>query len=133
MAETDDRLQAVLNGYAKFLREKELALPKHQPYLVRWVKEFLHFARAHAGYTFGQTLDLFLAEVGRRVGIEPRKAQQGADAVRIYHYQYRGARADSSADIYAPQLPDSHTPQHLTPSTFPISSATDRGPVRQLA
>ena len=33
------RMRAVLEGYAKFLREKDLALPKHQPYLVRWVRE----------------------------------------------------------------------------------------------
>jgi len=41
-------------------------LAKHQPYLVRWVREFLLFARDHGGYTFEQTLDLFLAEVGGR-------------------------------------------------------------------
>ncbi len=64
MAERSERLQAVLDGYAKFLRDKELALPKHQPYLVRWVRELLHFAGEHSGYTFEQALDLFLAEVG---------------------------------------------------------------------
>jgi hypothetical protein len=37
-------MQAALDGYAKFLREKDLALPKHQPYLVRWVREFLPLA-----------------------------------------------------------------------------------------
>ena len=46
------RLQAVLAGFATFLREKDLALPKHQPYLVRWVREFLLFAQGHGGYTF---------------------------------------------------------------------------------
>ena len=35
-----ERLQATLNGYAKFLRERDLAFPKHQPYLVRCVREF---------------------------------------------------------------------------------------------
>ena len=65
------RLQAALDGYAKFLREEDLALPKHQPYLVRWVREFLLFAQGHDGYTFEQTLDLFLAEVGGRVGVRP--------------------------------------------------------------
>ena len=47
MAEAGQRLRAVLDGYANFLGERELALPKHQPYLVRWVREFLHFAREH--------------------------------------------------------------------------------------
>ena len=93
MPEPSQRLQAVLDGYAKFLHDKELAFPKHQPYLVRWVREFLGFAAGHAGYTFEQTLDLYLAEVGNRVGIKPWQVQQAADAVRIYRYQYRGADA----------------------------------------
>ena len=66
----------------------------HQPYLVRWVREFLLFARAHAGYSFEQTLDLFLAEVGGRVGTKPWQLQQASDAIRIYRYQYRGAKAE---------------------------------------
>lgn len=73
------------------MRTKGLALPKHQPYLIRWVKEFLHFAREHGDYSFEQTLDLFLAEVGGRVGVKPWQIQHAADAVRIYRYQYRGA------------------------------------------
>jgi hypothetical protein len=44
-------------------------MDKHRPYLVRWVREFLLFARARAGYSFEQTLDLFLAEVGGRVAL----------------------------------------------------------------
>ena len=39
MTGSDARMQAVLDGYAKFLREKDWALPKHQPCLVRWVRE----------------------------------------------------------------------------------------------
>ena len=66
MTDAGDRLQTVLDGYATFLRERDLAPSKQQPYLIRWVREFLHFARAHDGYTFEQTLDLFLAEVGGR-------------------------------------------------------------------
>ena len=54
----DGSMREVLNGYAKFLQEKNLALDKHQPYLVRWVAEFLRFARAHSGYSFEHTLDL---------------------------------------------------------------------------
>ena len=63
MPEAGQRLQAVLDGYARFLDAKQLALPKHQPDLVRWVREFLGFATDHPGYTFEQTLDLYLAEV----------------------------------------------------------------------
>ena len=58
------RLEAVLDGFAKFLHDKDLVLPKQQAYLVRWVRDFLLFARDHGGYTFEQTLDLFLAGVG---------------------------------------------------------------------
>jgi hypothetical protein len=54
-----------------------LALDKHQPYLVRQVRDFLLFAQAHGGYSFEQTLDLFLAEVGRRVGHETVAASAG--------------------------------------------------------
>ena len=70
MAEQYGHLREVLDGYAKFLQDnKKLAMDKHQPYLVRWVREFLLFARARAGYSFEQTLDLFLAEVGGRVAL----------------------------------------------------------------
>ena len=93
MADHDAHLHEVLDGYAKFLQDKDLALDKHQPYLVRWVRDFLLFARAHAGYSFEQTLDLFLAEVGGRVGTKPWQLQQASDAIRIYRYQYRGAKA----------------------------------------
>ncbi|MGM0490651.1 MAG: hypothetical protein ACQESR_28320 [Planctomycetota bacterium] len=62
MPGTTKDLHGVLDDYRKFLREKNLAPPAHQPYLVRWVRAFLLFARAHAGYSFEQTLDLFLAE-----------------------------------------------------------------------
>jgi len=75
MTGSHDRLTEVLDAYANFLREKGLALPKHQPYLVRWVKDFLLFAKEHVGYTFEQTLDLFLAEVQRLLArVEPEYA-----------------------------------------------------------
>lgn len=90
MAEAAQRLRAVRDDYANFLRGKELALPKHQPHLVRWVRDFLFFARQHGGYTFEQTLDLFLDELGGRTGVRPWQIQQAADAVRIYRYQFRG-------------------------------------------
>ena len=56
-----ERLQAVLEGYDRFLVEKDLSSQKERPYLVRRVREFLLFARAHGAFTFEQTLDLFLA------------------------------------------------------------------------
>ena len=63
MPEAGQRQQAVLGGDAEFSGARQLALPKHQRCLVRWGREFLGFATDHPGYTFEQTLDLYLAEV----------------------------------------------------------------------
>jgi len=68
MAEISKKLKTVLEGYATFLRKRELVLPRHQQHLVRWGQEFLLFAEQHPGYTFQQTLDLFLVAVEERVG-----------------------------------------------------------------
>ncbi len=106
MTTGDDRLQTVLDGYAKFLLEKDLAPLKHQPHLVRWARDFLLFAHEHGGYTFEQTLDMFLAEVGARAGVKPWQIQQAADAVRIYRYQYRRASDDGEGGIPAAGLND---------------------------
>jgi len=76
MSEVGKKLKTVLEGYAKFLRDRDLAPPKRQPHLVRWVREFLLFAEEHGGYTFEQTLELFLAALGERVGIKPWQIQQ---------------------------------------------------------
>jgi integron integrase len=106
MPDYDERLDQVLERYGNFLRDKQLAIPKHQPYLVRWVKDFLLFARDHGGYTFEQTLDLFLAELGGRVGTKPWQLQQAADALRIYRYQFRGAKDDGEGGTPAAGLND---------------------------
>ena len=86
MLSGDERLRGVLDGYGNFLRQKNLAPAKQQPCLVRCVRGFLLFARRRTGYSFEQTLDLFLAEVGGRVGVKPWQIQQAADAVRTYRY-----------------------------------------------
>ena len=72
MPMSGEHLQPVLDGYAHFLMEEDLALEKHQPHLVRWVREFLLFAQRHAGYTFERTPDLRLAQVGEPVTVKPR-------------------------------------------------------------
>jgi hypothetical protein len=61
MKRAKGELERKLLGYAEFLRKRQLAPPKHQPHLVRWVRQFLVFATEHRGYTFEQTLDKFLA------------------------------------------------------------------------
>ena len=78
--------------------KKKLALDKYQPYLERWVGEFLIFTRTHVGYSFEQTLDLFLAEVGGRVATKPWQLQQASNALCIYRFQYQYRGAKSGAD-----------------------------------
>ena len=85
----DSALDRVLKDYAAFLRKRRLALPKHPPYMVRWVREFLVFAAEHRGYTFEQTVDMFSAALDKRDDIKPWQIQQAKDAVCIYRHQYR--------------------------------------------
>ena len=66
----------MLEGYASFLRERMLAPLKHQPALSTVGAGFLLFAKQHPGYTFEQTLELFLAALGERLGIKPWQIQQ---------------------------------------------------------
>ena len=94
MSEVGKKLKTVLEGYAKFLRDRDLAPPKHQPHLVRWVREFLLFAEEHGGYTFEQTLDLFLAAIGKRVGIKPWQIQQAAQETISATQDERGLQMD---------------------------------------
>ncbi len=83
MNQAEGELERKLGGYAVFLRKRQLAPPKHQPHLVRWVREFLIFAAEHRGYTFEQTLDMFLSALGKRTGVNPWQIRQATDAVRI--------------------------------------------------
>jgi len=98
----DAHWHEVLDGYDKFLRDSNLAQHKHKPYLVRRVQEFLPFARAYSGYNFEQRLDLFLASVGTK----PWQLQQASDAIRIYRYQYRGAKVGDGDSPTARQFVD---------------------------
>ena len=66
MSDAAGQLEVALDGFDKFLVCKDLCPAKQRPHLVRWVRDFLSFAREHGGYTFEQALDLFLAEVARR-------------------------------------------------------------------
>ena len=94
MAKVGKALESVLEGYANFLPERMLAPLKHQPYLVRWVQEFLLFAEQHRSYTFEQTLDLFLAAVGERVGIQSWQIQQAAQETASATQNERGLQMD---------------------------------------
>jgi len=76
MTKVDEALESVREGHASFLQERMLAPLRHQPYLVRWVQEFLLFAEQHREYAFKQTLELFLTAPGERVVIKPWQIQQ---------------------------------------------------------
>ena len=80
----DERLDTILAGYANFLLERGLTVPRQRPCLVRWVGEFLLFARRHRGYTFEETLDLFLGALQKRNSLEAWQIEQAASFVRIY-------------------------------------------------
>ena len=106
MAKVGKALESVLEGYASFLRERMLAPLKHQPYLVRWVQEFLLFAEEHRGYTFEQTLDLFLVAVGERVGIKPwqihkQRLQCASTAINIHVIREFKTKTQSAGYITA--------------------------------
>jgi len=89
MRKGDRTLDALLKGYAGFLRNRQLAPPRHRQHLVRWVREFLLFAQEHRGFTFEQTLDLFLDAIRKRGEVQSWQIRQAADALRIYRYQFR--------------------------------------------
>ncbi|MDX9979809.1 MAG: hypothetical protein RBU25_07140 [Lentisphaeria bacterium] len=101
MASFDEWLTQILDGHANVRRENGLTLANHQSRLVRWVREFLLFAQGHGGYTFEETLDLFLAEVGGRPGTKPWQLQEAADAIRAYRLETRAAGAPKAADAKA--------------------------------
>ncbi len=98
MNRVEGELERKLDGYADFLRRRRLAQPKHQPHLVRWVREFLIFAAKHRGHTVEQTLALFLTTLGKRTGIKPWQVRQATDAVRIYRYQYRADAGEAGEE-----------------------------------
>ena len=89
MAERKGKRRVVLDGYAEFLKERELALPRYRSHLVRWVCEFPLFAQNRRGFTFEQTRSLFLDVLKKLGGIQPWQMRQVADALRIYRYQNR--------------------------------------------
>jgi len=105
MTEVGEKLKSVLDGFANYLKEKELAPPRHRSHLVRWVREFLLVAKNQKGFSFEQTRDLFLEAIKEQNGVPPWQARHAADVVRIYRYQYRCAndvRRPGTATIDSP-------------------------------
>jgi|MDTC01.1.fsa_nt_gb hypothetical protein len=46
------KLEEILAEYHKYLLHRKLAKAEHVPYLVRWVREFLQFAKDKTGHKF---------------------------------------------------------------------------------
>ncbi len=51
-----NKLDRILDEYHKYLMQRRLVKELHAPYLVRWVREFLRFAKDKTGYKF-ETVD----------------------------------------------------------------------------
>lgn len=66
-----EKIKKVLQRYADFLRQRKLVSEKNIPFFIRWVNEFLNYAHTRPGYSFEQTLDYFLKEIGNRTGVQP--------------------------------------------------------------
>ena len=47
-----NKLEKVLDEYHKYLMRHKLARKAHIPYLVRWVRQFLRFAKDKNGHRF---------------------------------------------------------------------------------
>ena len=104
MSDFDIRLKDVLEGYSDFLQRRQLSDPKHRPYLVQWVREFLYFAHERPGYSFEQTRDFFLEEIGKRTRIEPWQIRQASNAIQIYYFQYRHSSDEQFHHIHIRDL-----------------------------
>jgi len=78
MSEVGKKLKTALEGYAKFLRDQDLAPQSPITPGSMGPRESLLFAEEHGGYTFEQTLDLFLTAIIRRffILIRPRLSQR---------------------------------------------------------
>ena len=75
--------------YKAYLQSRRLAKAKHIPFFVKWVRQFLTFAKEHNGKTFDEVYALFGASLGENSQISDWQLRQALDAVRIYGYQFR--------------------------------------------
>ena len=83
------KLENVLAEYHKYLILRKLVKEEQAPYLVRWVREFLQFARDKTGYKFETVIEMFRVHLEQNPGIKDWQIRQAIDAVIIYKYQFR--------------------------------------------
>jgi len=93
------KLEKLLAEYHKYLTLRKLAKAEHVPYLVRWVREFLKFAKGKTGHKFETVIEMFKVHLEQNPGIKDWRIRQAIDAVIIYKHQFRKS-----------QLPDTPSP-----------------------
>ena len=91
------KIDTVMAEYKAYLERRRLAKPKYIPFLVKWVRQFLAFAREHHGRTFDEVYALFGESLGKNAKLRDWQLGQALDAVRIYGYQFIVVRCGSSA------------------------------------
>jgi len=84
-----NKLDKILDEYHKYLICRKLAKKARIPYLVRWVRQFLQFAKGHTGHKFETVIEMFRCHLEQNPGIEDWQIRQAIDAVIIYKYQFR--------------------------------------------
>ena len=98
MPGSGERLRGALDGSATFLRDRDSTPARQRLRPARRTREFLLFAQGRGGYSFEQTPEMFLTQIGGRAGIQPWQMQQAADAVRVCRCQYRDPSGNGEGD-----------------------------------
>ncbi len=65
-----NNLEKVLDEYHKYLMDRKLCKAEHAPYLLRWVREFLRFARDKTGHEFETVIEMFRQQLEQNPGIK---------------------------------------------------------------
>ena len=60
-----NKIDTVLADYEAYLKRHRMAKSKHIPYLVKWVRRFLDFAKRQRGKSFDEVSLLYGAELGK--------------------------------------------------------------------
>ncbi len=58
-----NKLERVLTEYHKYLIRRKSVKEAHAPYLVRWVREFLRFARDKTGHKFETVIEMYSPDI----------------------------------------------------------------------
>ena len=89
------KIDTVMAEFRDFMQSRRLAKAKHIPFFVKWVRQFLAFAKTHRDKSFDEVYALFGASLGKNAQISDWQLRQALDAVRIYGYQFRGISSSS--------------------------------------